>query len=61
MRFVRHDTRIPHGHRLLHGNRTAHRIDDAGKPHQHTVANGLEDAAAVLSDFRIDELMAQRF
>jgi len=57
---VRGDTRVPPGYRLLHRDRTAHRIDDTGKFHQQTVAGGLDDAAAVLGDFRIDELAAQR-
>src|SRR5438094_8656006 len=47
--------------RSLHRDRAAHRIDDAGKLHQHPVAGGLDDAAVVLSDLRIEELAAQRF
>src|SRR5438094_463025 len=39
----------------------AHRIDDAGKFHQHAVAGGLDDAAVVLGDLRIEKLAAQRF
>jgi hypothetical protein len=42
-------------------DRAAHRIDDAGKFHQQAVASGLDDAAMVLGDFRIDKLAAQRF
>ena len=37
------------------------RVDDVRKPHQHAVAGGLDDAAVVLGDFRVDELAAQRF
>jgi hypothetical protein len=37
------------------------RVDDAREPHQHAVAGGLDDAAVVLGDFRVDELAAQRF
>jgi len=55
------DARMPLGHRLLHRNRAANRIDDARKFHQHSVAGGLDDAAMVLGDLRIEELMAQRF
>ena len=51
----------PLGHRLLHFDRAAHRIDDAGKLHQQAVAGGLDDAAVVLGDLRIDEVAAQRF
>jgi len=48
-------------------DRAAHGIDDAGKLRQHAVAGGLGprarpwDAATVLGDLRIDELMAQGF
>src|SRR5580700_7055637 len=51
---------VPLGHRLLHLDRAAHRIDDATKLHQQAVAGGLDDAAAVLGDLRVEELMAQR-
>jgi len=46
--------------RLLYRDGTAHRVDDAGKFHQHAVAGGLDDAAVMLGDFRIEELAAQR-
>jgi hypothetical protein len=39
----------------------AHRIDDAREFHQHAVAGGLDDAAMMFTDFRIEELAAQRF
>ena len=58
---VRPDTGVPLGHRLLCSDRAAHRIDDAGKFDQQAVAGGLDDATMVLGDFRIDELMTQRF
>ncbi len=57
---VRRDTGVSLGHRLLHRDRAAHRIDDAGKFDQQAVAGGLDDAAMVLGDFRIKELAAQR-
>ncbi len=57
---VRRDTGVPLGHRLLHRDGTAHRIDDAGKFHQQAVAGGLDDAAPVLGDLRIEKLAAQR-
>jgi hypothetical protein len=57
---VRADTRVPFGHRLLHHDRAADRIDNAGKLHQHAVAGGLDDATAVFGDLRIEELAAQR-
>ncbi len=60
MRLSARDTGVPLGHRLLHRDRTAHRIDDTGKLHQQAVAGGLDDAALVLGDLRIEKLMAQR-
>jgi hypothetical protein len=58
---VRGDTGIPLGHRLLHLDRAAHRIDDAGKFHHQAVARGFDNAAVVLGDLWIDRLAAQRF
>jgi hypothetical protein len=57
---VHPNTGVALGHRLLHRDRAAHRIDDAGKFDQQPVAGGLDDAAPVLGDFRIQELAAQR-
>src|SRR5712671_73268 len=57
---VRRDTGVPLGHRLLHFDRAAHRIDDAGKFHQQAVAGGLDDAPVVLGDLRIDKFAPQR-
>jgi hypothetical protein len=57
---VRRDTDVAFGHRLLHFDRAAHRIDDAGKFHQQAVASGLDDAAPVLGDLGINKLAAQR-
>jgi hypothetical protein len=58
---LRFDARVPLRHHLLHLDRTADRVDDPGKFHQHAVAGGLDDAAVVLGDFRIEELAAQGF
>src|SRR6516225_3446689 len=55
---VRRDIRVALGHRLLHLDRAAHRIDDAGKLYQHAVPGGLDDAAVVLGNLRIEELAA---
>ena len=60
MRLSAGDVGVPLGHRLLHLDRAAHRIDDAGKLDQQAVAGGLDDAAVVLGDLRIDELAPQR-
>jgi hypothetical protein len=57
---VRPDTRVPLGHRQLHFDRAAHRVDDAGKFHQQAVAGGLYDAAVVFGDLQIKEIAAQR-
>jgi hypothetical protein len=59
--IVRLDAGVPRGHPLLHFDRAAHRIDDAGKFHQQAVTGGFDDAAVMLGDFRIEELAAQRF
>jgi hypothetical protein len=58
---LRRDAGVSLEHRLLHRDRAAHRIDDAGKFHQHAVAGGLDDPATVLGYLRIEELAAQRF
>ena len=44
----------------LHLDGAVQRIDHAGELDQHAVAGGLDDAAAVLGDLRVDELAAQR-
>src|SRR3984893_12287119 len=58
---VRLDPGVPLGHRLLHRDRAAHRIDDAGKLHQQDPAAGLDDVAPMLCDLRIEQLALQRF
>jgi len=58
---VRADAGVAFGHRLLHRDGAAHRVDDAGKFHQQAVAGGLDDATAVFGNLRIEELAAQRF
>jgi hypothetical protein len=58
---VRPDASVPVGHRPLHLDRAAHRINDTREFHQHAITGGLDDAAAVLGDLRIEQLMAQRF
>ena len=45
---------------LLHRDRAAHRIDDAGKLDKQAVAGGLDDAAVMLGDCRIDDLAPVR-
>ena len=43
--IVQPDIRVALGHRLLHCDRAAHRIDDAPKFDQQAVTGGLDDAA----------------
>jgi len=47
------------GHRRLQLSRTTGRIDDAGKFDQQAVAGGLDDAAMMALDLRVDHLGAQ--
>ena len=47
-------------HRRLHRHRACHCIDRARELCQHAVASGLDDAAFVLGDGGIDELVPQR-
>ena len=54
--LLRGDTGIALGHPALHRDGAAHRIDDAGEFDQQAVAGGLDDAAAVLGDVRVDQL-----
>jgi hypothetical protein len=61
IRLSARDTGVPLGHRLLHLHCAAHRIDDAGKFHHQAVASGLDDAAVMLLDPRIEEFATQRF
>ena len=60
MRLSVGDIGVALRHPLLHRDRAAHRIDDAGELDQQAVAGGLDDAAVMLGDLRIDELAAQR-
>jgi hypothetical protein len=54
------DPGVALGRCLLHFDRAANRIDDAGELDQQPVAGGLDDAALMLDDFRIEKLAAQR-
>jgi len=47
-------------HSALHLGRATDRIDDARKFNEDAVAGGLDDAALVLLDFRIDQLPSMR-
>ncbi len=52
----RRDVRVASRHPALNLGRAQHRVGDAVKLDQHAVASGLDDAAVVLRDGRIDEL-----
>jgi hypothetical protein len=52
----RRDVRVASRHPPLDLDSAQHRIDDAVELDQHAIAGGLDDAAAVLRDSRIDEL-----
>jgi hypothetical protein len=51
---------VAYDHLALHLDRTAHRVDDAGKLDKQAIAGGCDDAAAMLTDLRIEELTAER-
>ena len=48
------------GHPALHRDRAGDGVDDARELDQHAVAGGLDDAAVVLGDLRIDQFAAMR-
>ena len=48
------------GHRALDFAGTAHRVDHTGEFRQYAVAGGLDDAAAMLADLRIDHFAQMR-
>ena len=52
--------RLPLGHRLLDPGGRGDRVDDAGELDQHPIARGLDDAAVVFGDCRVDHLVAVR-
>jgi hypothetical protein len=52
--------RLAFGHAPLDQHGTARRVDDARELGQQAVAHGLDDAALVLGDQRLDELGAER-
>jgi len=55
------DSSIAVGHRALQLDRAADRINDTGKFDQQSVAGGLDEAAAMLLELRIDELAVKGF
>ena len=52
------DARLPLGHAALDRDRAGDRVDGAGELAEDAVAHELDDAAAVLGDERLDELLA---
>ena len=57
---VRRQWFIALGQSRLHLGCAAQRVDNAGELDQEAVAGGLDEAAVVLGDFRIDEFAPQR-
>ena len=57
---VRRQRGVAFGHGRLHFGRASERVDDAGELDQQAVAGGLDEAAVMLGDFRIDHFGAQR-
>ena len=57
---VRRQRGVAFGYCRLHLGRATQRVDDAGELDQEAVAGGLDDAAAMLGDLRIDDFGAQR-
>ena len=51
---------VAFGHRPLYQDGTFDRIDDAAELRQQAIAHQLEDAAAVLGDLRLEQLLAVR-
>jgi len=58
---VRRDAGIAITHAFLHACRAAHGIDHAAEFDEKTVSHRLDDATAMLSDQRVDQLLAVRF
>jgi len=52
------DSGVAQCHLALHLDRTSHRVDDARKLGEQTVAGGLDNASAVLRDLGFGELAA---
>src|SRR6266699_2301032 len=52
--------RLAVDHPALHLGGAPHRVDDAGKFREQAVAGGLDDAALVLPDLRIEQLAPDR-
>ena len=57
---VRRQSGVAFGHHRLHLARAAQCVDDAGEFDQEAVTGGLDDAALMAADHRIDELGAKR-
>jgi hypothetical protein len=47
-------------HAALNFNGAAHSVDDADEFHQHAISGRLNDMAAVLGDFGINQILTMR-
>jgi len=54
------EVQIAVGHRALNFRRAAHGVDHAGEFRQHTVAGGLDNAAVMLANLRIEQFDEMR-
>jgi hypothetical protein len=52
--FLRRDIGVAFNHAALNVDGATHRVDDTSKLDEHAVAGGLDNAAAVLGDLRVD-------
>src|SRR5262245_8244384 len=56
--FLTRDIDVTLNHAPLDVDGTSHCVHDTSKLDQHAIASGLDNAATVLGDFRVDELFA---
>src|SRR5215472_3720000 len=54
------DNAVTGAHLVLHLDRTAHRVDDAGELGEEAVAGRFDDATPMLGDFGIAKITADR-
>lgn len=55
--LARRHTTIPFGHNALKADRALHRIDDAAEFGQQAIAHQLENAAVMLGNLRLEQLL----
>jgi hypothetical protein len=55
------DIYVAQGHAALDFDRATHGIDSAPELYEHAVASGLDDAAAIFGNLRVDQCLAAGF